>query len=80
MSSVLGERAPAKMASRSWSTNTLKRGVSQVLTDVKQEPWVEGDDASLQARLQVGLPLFPNNIKQITNKFNNYIIHFTVIR
>jgi hypothetical protein len=60
MSSGIEPSAPAKMASRSWSTNTLKRGVSQVMMDVKSEPWVEGDDESLQARLKVGFPLFPN--------------------
>ena len=60
MSSVVGEKMPAKMASRSWSTNTLKRGVGQVMLDVKSEPWAEDDDERLQARLKVGLPLFPS--------------------
>ena len=45
------------MASRQWSAETLHRGMSSVLSDVKTEPWVDSTDEELKERLKAGFKL-----------------------
>ena len=49
--------SPQPMASRQWSAETLQNGLTDVFSDVKREPWLDGTDDELKDRLQAGYML-----------------------
>lgn len=71
------EKGSVHLKSRQWSTATLKRGLEEVATDVKQEPWTDVDDEVLKARMEVG-PRMPFNTVYISAS-NAGIIQWSVM-